>query len=89
MFVFIDDILIYLKSEDEHLRVVLQTLKDKKLYAKCSKCEFWMKEVSFLSLVISSGGIFVDPSKIDAILQLETLKSVYGDKKLSWFGWLL
>ena len=69
--VFIDDILIYSKSEEEHvkhLRVVLQVLKEKKLYAKLSKCEIWLKEVNFLGHVISCGGIVVDPSKVDAVL---------------------
>lgn len=79
MVVFIDDILIYSKSyEDhvEHLKVVLQTLREKKLHVKLSKCEFWLKEVSFLGHVIYNGGIIVDPSKIDVMLQWETLKSV-------------
>ncbi|GAU38281.1 hypothetical protein TSUD_119620 [Trifolium subterraneum] len=77
--VFIDDILVYSKSEKEHaehLRIVLQTLKDKKLYAKLSKCEFWLKEVSFLGHVISNKGIAVDPSKVSAVLQWEAPKSV-------------
>src|SRR4051812_20978074 len=68
--VFIDDILIYSKSEEEHaehLRAVLSVLKEKKLFAKLSKCEFWLSEVSFLGHVISSGGISVDPSKIEAV----------------------
>ena len=76
--VFIDDILIYSKSEEEHaehLRIVLQVLKEKKLYAKLSKCEFWLKEVSFLGHVISGSGIAVDPSKVDVVLQWETPKS--------------
>lgn len=76
--VFIDDILIYSKFDDEHvehLRVMLQTLKDKKLYAKLSKCEFWLKKVSFLGHIISSGGIVVDPLKIGLIFQWETPKS--------------
>jgi len=67
--VFIDDILVYLKSEEEHaehLRIVLQVLKEKQLFAKLSKCEFWLREVSFLGHVISKGGIVVDPSKVDA-----------------------
>ena len=51
-------------------------LREKKLYAKLSKCEFWLKEVSFLGHVISSGGISVDPSKIEAISQWEVPKSV-------------
>ena len=75
--VFIDDILIYSKSEEEHaehLRVVLQVLKEKKLYTKLSKCEFWLKEVSFLGHVISGSGIVIDPSKVDVVLQWETLR---------------
>jgi hypothetical protein len=65
--VFIDDILIYSRSEEEHkehLRLVLQKLKEHRLYAKLSKCEFWLKQVSFLGDVISKGGISVDPSKV-------------------------
>jgi len=77
--VFIDDILIYSKSEEEHaehLRIVLQVLKEKKLYAKLSKCEFWLKEVSFLGHIISGSSIVVDPSKVEAVSQWDTLKSV-------------
>ena len=55
---------------------MLQVLKENKLYAKLSKCEFWLKKVSFLGHVISGGGIAVDPSKVDAVLQWETPKSV-------------
>jgi hypothetical protein len=65
--VFIDDILVYSRSEEEHeehLRLVLQKLREHRLYAKLSKCEFWMKQVAFLRHVISMGGISVDPSKI-------------------------
>jgi len=72
--VFIDDILIYSKSEEEHeehLRVVLQILKERKLYAKLSKCEFWKKEVKFLGHVVSQGGISVDPSKVEAVMEWE------------------
>src|SRR4030043_488864 len=78
--VFIDDILVYSKSEEEHvehLRIVLQTLREKKLYAKMSKCEFWLQEVSFLGHVISRGGIAVDPVKVEAVLNWETPKSVF------------
>jgi hypothetical protein len=65
--VFIDDILIYSKSEAEHakhLRIVLQRLRDHKLYAKFSKCEFWLDSVKFLGHTISKDGISVDPSKV-------------------------
>ncbi|KAA0040689.1 pol protein [Cucumis melo var. makuwa] len=68
--VFIDDILIYSKTEaehEEHLRMVLQTLRDNKLYAKFSKCEFWLKQVSFLGHVVSKAGVSVDPVKIEAV----------------------
>jgi hypothetical protein len=64
--VFIDDILVFSKNEEEHaehLRLVLQKLREHKLYAKQSKCEFWLREVSFWGHVVSNGGIAVDPSK--------------------------
>jgi hypothetical protein len=69
--VFIDDILVYSRSEEEHedrLHLVLQKLRDHKLYAKLSKCEFWLKQVAFLGHIISKGGIFMDPSKIEDVL---------------------
>jgi len=56
---------------------VLQVLKEKRLFAKLSKCEFWLREVIFLGHVISKGGIAVDPSKIDAVMQWELPKSVF------------
>jgi hypothetical protein len=65
--VFIDDILAYSRSEEEHeehLHLVLQKLQDHRLYAKLSKCEFWLKQVAFLGHAISKGGISVDPSKV-------------------------
>ncbi|GJT86472.1 putative nucleotidyltransferase, ribonuclease H [Tanacetum coccineum] len=68
--VFIDDILIYSKTREEHvehLRLVLELLKKEKLYAKFSKCEFWLREVQFLRHVINGNGIYVDPSKIEAV----------------------
>ncbi|KAL0534336.1 hypothetical protein IC582_028626 [Cucumis melo] len=68
--VFIEDILIYSKTEaehEEHLRMVLQTLRDNKLYAKFSKYEFWLKQVSFLGHVVSKVGVFVDPAKIEVV----------------------
>lgn len=55
---------------------MLQTLKEKKLYAKLFKCKFWLKEVSFLGQVISGGGIVIYQSKVDVVLQWETLKSI-------------
>src|SRR5687767_5040852 len=67
--VFIDDILIYSRGEKEHmyyLRLVLQKLRDKQLFAKFSKCEFWLKEVAFLRHVVSGEGIKVDPKKMEA-----------------------
>jgi hypothetical protein len=78
--VFIDDILVYSKSmkdHEEHLRVVLQRLRDHQLYAKFSKCEFWISEVSFLGHVISSEGITVDPSMVRDVLDWEPPKSVH------------
>jgi hypothetical protein len=77
--VFIDDILIYSKSEEEHaqhLRLILQRLRDHQLYAKFSKCAFWLKEVPFLGHVISAEGIAVDPSKIQEVLDWKSPKSV-------------
>jgi hypothetical protein len=68
---FIDDILVYSRSEDaheRHLHLVLQKLRDHKLYAKLSKCEFWLKQVAFLGNVISKGEISMDPSKDQDVL---------------------
>lgn len=68
---FINDIYVYSKSEEEHayhIRIVFETLKDEKLHAKLLKCDFLLKEVSFLRHIISNGGISVDPSKVDAVL---------------------
>jgi hypothetical protein len=76
---FIDDILIFSKNEeehDEHLCLVLQKLRGNQLYAKLNKCEFWLKEVSFLGHIISEGGIFVDPSKVKDVLSWNTLQNV-------------
>src|ERR687885_1514720 len=69
--VFIDDILIYSKTEAEHeshLRQVLELLKENQLYAKFSKCEFWLREVQFLGHIICKEGIKVDPAKIEAVM---------------------
>ncbi|XP_042455036.1 uncharacterized protein LOC122039145 [Zingiber officinale] len=77
--VFIDDILIYSRSEEEHmrhLRIVLETLRREHLYAKFSKCAFWLPSVGFLGHVVSSRGISVDPQKIEAITGWEQPKTV-------------
>jgi hypothetical protein len=79
--VFIDDILVYPRSEEEHeghLHLVLQKLRDHKLYAKLSKCEFWLKQVAFLGDVISKGGISIDPSKVQVVLSWKAPTSVSG-----------
>jgi len=76
--VFIDDILIYSKTfeqHEKHLITVFQILKDKLLYAKLSKCELWLEEIKFFGHVISKGGL-VDPTKVEAVLQWEPPKSV-------------
>jgi hypothetical protein len=73
--VFIDDILVYLRNEG-HLHLVLQKLRDHKLYAKLSKCEFWLKQVAFLGHVISKGGISVDPNKVQDVLSWKAPTSV-------------
>jgi hypothetical protein len=78
--VFIDDILIYSKNEAEHvrhLRIVLQRLRDHKLYAKFSKCEFWLDSVKFLGNTISKDGISVDPSKVQEVMDWKPPKSVH------------
>ena len=70
--VFIDDILVYSKNEEErkeHLRLVLEKLREHQLYAKFSKCEFWLKEVGFLGHVISGEGIAVDPTKVQTVTE--------------------
>jgi hypothetical protein len=69
--VFIDVILIFSKREEEHekhLRMILEKLRSNQLYAKFSKCEFWLTKVAFLRHVISAGGISVDPSKVKDVL---------------------
>jgi hypothetical protein len=65
--VFIDDILVYSRSEEEHLHLALQKLRENRLYAKLSKCEFWMKEVAFLGYIILKGGISMDPNKVQDV----------------------
>jgi hypothetical protein len=75
--VFIDNILVYFKNEEDHarhLRVILQQLRDHQLYAKFSKCAFWLKEIPFLGHIISAEGIAVDPTKFKKFL-IESLQN--------------
>jgi hypothetical protein len=79
--VFINDILVYSRSEEEHeehLHLALQKLRENRLYVKLSKCEFWMKQVAFLGHAISKGGISVDLSKVQDVLSWNARMSV-GD----------
>ncbi|XP_060200317.1 uncharacterized mitochondrial protein AtMg00860-like [Lycium barbarum] len=76
--VFIDDILIYSKNSEDyekHHWIVLQIVEEKKLYAKLSKCEFWLGEVAFMGHVVSAEGVKVDPYKIQAIVEWKLPKS--------------
>jgi hypothetical protein len=91
--VFIDDILIYSRSEEEHeehLRLVLQKLREQRLYAKLIKCEFWMKQVAFLGHIMSKGGISVDPSKVEDVLSwnapmsVDDIRSFLGLARYYW-----
>ena len=78
--VFVDEILIYSQSEWEHeyhLRIVLQLLRDHQLYARFSKCEFWLTEVRFLGHVVSVSGVSVDLEKVEAVMSWERPKSVF------------
>jgi hypothetical protein len=78
--VFIDDILIYSKNEEEHarhLRIILTRLREHQLYAKFSKCAFWPEEIQFLGHVLSAKGITVDPSKVKDILEWKPPTTVH------------
>jgi hypothetical protein len=77
--VFIDDILIYssiAEEHEQHLRVVLEKLRQNQLYAKFSKCDFWLKEVAFLSHVLTTEGVAVDPAKIETVKEWEQPRNV-------------
>ena len=78
--VFMDDILIYSKSEEDHdghLRIVLYTLREHRLYAKFSKCEFWITEMRFLGHVVSALGVSLDQEKVEAVMSWERSNSVF------------
>jgi hypothetical protein len=78
--VFIDGILVFSKSKkehEEHLRIVLQRLCDHQLYAKFTKCEFWLSKVQFLGHVVSSEGISVDPGKVREVLDWKPPRTVH------------
>ena len=77
---FIDDILVYSKDEEEHrehLGIVLQTLRDHQLYAKLSKCDFWRREVKFLGHVVTAEGIAVDPAKVESVINWHRPRCVF------------
>nr|GEZ58843.1 putative reverse transcriptase domain-containing protein [Tanacetum cinerariifolium] len=73
--IFTDDILIYSKNEEEHLKAILELLKKKELYAKFSKCEFWIPKVQFLGHMIDSQGIHVDSAEIESVKDWASPKS--------------
>ena len=76
---FLDDILVYSKdreNHDTHLRVVLKTLRKEQLYAKLSKCEFLLNELSFLGHIVSEEGIRLDSKKIEVVVEWKSLRNV-------------
>ena len=78
--VFIDDILIYSENEvdhAEHLRIVLSRLREHQLYAKFSKCEFWLRKVSFLGHILSEDGISIDSTKVQEVMDWKAPTSVH------------
>jgi hypothetical protein len=69
--VFVDDILVYSRNEEEHaghLHIILQHLREHRLYVKLSNCDFWLKEIKFLGHTISHEGIVVDPDKVQEVI---------------------
>jgi hypothetical protein len=85
--VFIDDILVYSKSKEEHeqyFRLLLQKLQDHRLYVKLSKCEFWLKKVAFLGHDISKEGISMDPGKIQDVLSWNAPASAVNICSFLW-----
>lgn len=76
--VFIDDILVYSKTQEqhkEHLREVMETLRREKVFAKFTKCEFWLREVQFLGHLFNQNGISVHPAKVEVVIRWEFLRS--------------
>ena len=90
--VFIDDILVYSRSRDEHaehLRTVLEVLRQNQLFAKLSKCEFWMDRVAFLGHVLSEGGVSVDPEKVSRVQDWPVPRSVAEVRSFHGSSWIL
>ena len=88
--VFIDDILIYSKTKEEHeqhLRLTLQVLRQHQLYAKFSKCEFWLRSVTFLGHVVSDQGVEVDPRKTEAVRSGQSL--LHPPISVAFWDWLV
>ena len=76
--VFIDDILVYSRSREqheEHLREILGVLRSERLFAKFTKCDFWLREVQFLGHLVNQDGILVDLAKIEAVMRWEVPRS--------------
>ncbi|GJZ42444.1 putative reverse transcriptase domain-containing protein [Tanacetum coccineum] len=87
---FIDDILIYSKSKEDHkdhLKLVIELLKKERLFAKFSKCEFWLQEVYFLGHMVNSNGIHIEPSKIEAVKNWESSEDTVRDLKNKKYEW--
>jgi hypothetical protein len=77
--IFIDNILVYstnLVKHEEHLKIVMEVLREKKLFAKLKKCEFWLEEVSFLGHAVNKIGLAVNPAKVKAVVEWEQLTNV-------------
>jgi hypothetical protein len=90
--VFLDDILIYSKSKEEHehhLRLVLQVLREHQLYAKLSKCSFYQEKIHYLGHIISEQGIAVDPEKIEAIRGWPTPRNVSEIRSFMGLDWIV
>jgi hypothetical protein len=90
--VFIDEILIYSQSEEEHvdhLKMVLQRLREHQLYANLSKCKFWIDEILFLGHIINRDGLAVDPKKSDRHSEWESANKCLRSQELHWDGRIL